>query len=158
MVFLSAMALRRLRCKTNPATALAQQAAFKQVVGQLLDEALQAEGPSQDNELGALPADARRSHIHWTHVSTNDPAHVQPGQFSRPDFWLHLEKVYQETYPDASSPTGSILMFGLSPKSNITTLCGKRTGRRTSILRQCLPNLITGIRSRSSRCRNTGCL
>ena len=68
------------------------------------------------SELVALSADARRKHIHWTHVKTDDPSHVQPHQISRPELWEHLERVYKEVYPEPANRTGSILLFGMVVK------------------------------------------
>ena len=76
----------------------------------VLQEALAAE---DDAEPGLLLATVRRMHVHYTHVSTNDSNHVQPGDMTREQFWNHLAKVYAEVYPDCTSPTGSILLFGL---------------------------------------------
>ena len=60
----------------------------------------------------ALSPGVKRKHIHWTHVRTNDPSHVQPDQMTRQQFWEHLEKVYEEVYPEPANATGSILLFG----------------------------------------------
>ena len=70
------------------------------------------------SELVALSADVRRKHIHWTHVRTSDPAHVQPGQLSRQEFWAHLERVYREVYPEPGNRSGSILLFGAVAKES----------------------------------------
>ena len=58
----------------------------------------------------ALSPGVKRKHIHWTHVRTNDPSHVQPDQMTRQQFWAHLEKVYEEVYPEPANATGSILV------------------------------------------------
>ena len=78
----------------------------------LLAAALIAEAPE---ELAFLPINARRTHIHWTHVRTKKKEHVQPCQMTRKAFWQHLVKCYKEAYPlaDGSTDTGSILGFGL---------------------------------------------
>ena len=55
----------------------------------------------------------RRKHVHWTHGRSADPKHVQPSELTRSQFWDHLEKVYKEAYPASSSPTGSVLAFGV---------------------------------------------
>ena len=73
------------------------------------DAAIAGEGWS---ELVALSPDARRKHIHWTHVRTHNPSHVQPNQMTRKEFWAHLERVYKDVYPEAANKTGSILLFG----------------------------------------------
>lgn len=78
------------------------------------DVALAAE--AADEDLPMLRASVKRKHIHWTHVRTHDPNHVQPGSFSRKEFWEHLEKVYRDVYPDPASPTGSMLLFGIVVK------------------------------------------
>ena len=77
--------------------------------------ALRAEGFTEA-DLAMLCLDARRFHIHYTHVRTHDKNHVQPDQFTRKGFWEHLVKVYREAYPCADSNTGSILQFGLVAK------------------------------------------
>lgn len=64
------------------------------------------------SELTALSPDAKRKHIHWTHVRTHDAAHIQPGQMTREQFWEHLVLVYKDVYPEAANSTGSILLFG----------------------------------------------
>ena len=71
-------------------------------------------------ECAPLPDDARRQHIHWTHSRTTNPADKQPEQFTREGFWLHLERVYNEVYPDPTSPTSSILQFGAVVKERHT--------------------------------------
>ena len=65
-----------------------------------------------DEGLKPLLAAARRTNMHFTHVRTRDPSHIQPSSLTRQQAWAHLERVYQEAYPDADSPTGSILRFG----------------------------------------------
>ena len=67
-------------------------------------------------ELIALQRDAKRKHIHWTQVRTHNAAHKQPSQFTRKGFWLHLKRVYRETYPEPANNTGSILLFGMVAK------------------------------------------
>ena len=64
-------------------------------------------------DLAALLLDARRFHVHYTHIRTSNPNHVQPEQMTRKQFWNYLCKVYREAYPSADSPTGSCLQFGL---------------------------------------------
>ena len=66
--------------------------------------------------LVALPAEARRQHVHFTHVRTKHKKAVQPHQLTRRQFWKHLERCFAEAYPDASSSTGSILRFGVVVK------------------------------------------
>ncbi len=76
----------------------------------MLQAAVDAEG---DKQLALLPVTVKRKHVHWTHVRTHDPKHVQPNSLTLKGFWGHLSKCYAEVYPDTSSPTGSILAFGL---------------------------------------------
>ena len=61
--------------------------------------------------LVALPADARRQHVHWTMVPTHADRDVQPAALTRQGFWQHLLRCYQAAYPAADSPTGCILEF-----------------------------------------------
>lgn len=77
--------------------------------------ALAAEQCAADG-LVALQQDARRTHVHYTHVRTKNPGDVQPSQLTREEFWNHLERCYREAYPDATSKTGSILQFGVVVK------------------------------------------
>ena len=65
-----------------------------------------------DEGLRPLLATARRTNMHFTHVRARDPSHVKPSSLTRQEAWEHLERVYKEAYPDADSPTGSILRFG----------------------------------------------
>jgi len=60
-------------------------------------------------ECDPLLEDARRQHIHWTHSRTKNAEDKKPEEFTREAFWNHLVKVYQEVYPDDTSPTKSIL-------------------------------------------------
>ena len=92
-------ARRRLRGKQGPS-------------GQAGDGALAAELQAVDG-LAALPADARRQHVHWTMVATHSDQDVQPAALTRQGFWQHLLRCYQEAYPVAESPTGCILEFAL---------------------------------------------
>ena len=89
---------------------------------------LQAIGDEGWSELTALSLDARRKHVHWTHVHTEDRGHRQPSQLTRNEFWDHLERVYKEVYPEPANKSGSILLFGmvvkeLHPESTQTELC-----------------------------------
>ena len=61
----------------------------------------------------ALLPDAKRKHMHWVLVRTNDPSHRQPNTFTRQSVWEHLVKVYKEAYPEPANATGAILLFGL---------------------------------------------
>ena len=74
--------------------------------------AIQAEALACDGLL-KLPLDTRRVNVHFTHVRTKSSKDLQPHQMTRPQFWQHLIRCFQEVYPDASSPTGCILQFGL---------------------------------------------
>ena len=76
----------------------------------MLTEALAAE---QDDEPGVLPTTVKRKHMHWTFVRTFEKGYKQPTQFTRKEMWRHVSKCYREVYPDETSPTGSILQFGL---------------------------------------------
>ena len=68
------------------------------------------------SELVALSTDAKRKHIHWTHIRTHDPSHKQPSAFTRQEFWEHMVRVYKEVYPEPANSSGSILLFGLVAK------------------------------------------
>ena len=98
---------KRLRSKTSPAAPLGGQSVEAPVAAALADET------AADGDLIPLATSAKRTHVHWTHVRTRNPAHVQPAAMTRQMLWEHLAKVYAETYPDMSSPTGSILQFGM---------------------------------------------
>ena len=80
------------------------------VVGQGILDAIADEGMQ---EMTALSDDARRKHMHYVHVKTDCPAHVQPSSFTRRGFWEHMCKVYKRVYPEGANPTGSIARFGL---------------------------------------------
>ena len=92
---------KRLRSK--------QPAPFYGIQQEVLDNVVNM---AQAAECTPLPEDARRQHIHWTHVRTKRTSDKQPESFSRRQFWEHLLRVYKEVYPDPDSPTGSILQFG----------------------------------------------
>ena len=77
--------------------------------------ALRRKGEAADG-LVALKTDARRQHVHYTHVRTHSATDVQLDTISHEEFWQHLLRCYREAYPDAASPTGSILRFGLVVK------------------------------------------
>ena len=66
-----------------------------------------------DPELGKLPAATRTKNVHYTHGRSGGEKHVQPDRMSRQELWEHLLRVYEEAYPEPSSPTKSILAFGL---------------------------------------------
>jgi hypothetical protein len=99
---------RRLRTKQPKPQAFKTDA--ERSMEKMLQAAVDAEG---DKQLALLPVTVKRKHVHWTHVRTHDPKHVQPSSLTRKGFWGHLSKCYAEVYPDTSSPTGSILAFGL---------------------------------------------
>lgn len=65
------------------------------------------------HELTALGDDARRKHVHWVHVKTDNPSHLQPETFTKEQFWQHMCKVYKDVYPERANLTGSILLFGM---------------------------------------------
>lgn len=100
---------RRLRGKQ--AKPLWKKSAQEQAMDEILANVMAAQ--DDDVEVGFVPATVKRKHVHWTHVHTSDPNHIQPGTMTRSEFWQHLAKCYEEVYPDATSPTGSILQFGL---------------------------------------------
>ncbi|MCP3882246.1 MAG: hypothetical protein GY701_28220 [Sulfitobacter sp.] len=66
-----------------------------------------------DDDLAALAQSVKRKYVHWVHVRTHDPTHVQPSALTAEGFYKHLEKCYAEVYPQADSESGSILAFGL---------------------------------------------
>jgi hypothetical protein len=101
---------RRYRTKQPDRALAGQLPAASLAVSALQVEALAADG------LVALPLDARRQHVHWTHVRTFGAHDVQPWQLTREQFYQHLERCYCEAYPDAASKSGSILQFGLVVK------------------------------------------
>ena len=70
--------------------------------------ALRAEGFTEV-DLAKLGLDARRFHVNYTHVRTNNPNDVQPHQMTNQQFWDHLVKVYREAYPDAGRSTFEFL-------------------------------------------------
>jgi hypothetical protein len=74
------------------------------------------------HELVALDPDARRQHIHWTHVRTKNPGDRQPESFTRAGFFEHLTLVYRETYPEAANRHGSIVLFGAVAKEHHAAL------------------------------------
>ena len=103
MVLQAALAVhRRLRGKQlAPAHYVVSPVAYEAIV----DESW--------HEITALDDDARRKHVHWVWVRTQNPNHKQPETFEREDFWKHMCKVYRECYPESAHKTGSILLFGL---------------------------------------------
>ena len=66
-----------------------------------------------DDDLAALAQTVRRKYVHWVHVRTHDPTHVQPSAFTAQGWYEHLEKCYREAYPQEDSESGSILAFGM---------------------------------------------
>jgi hypothetical protein len=66
--------------------------------------------------LVALPGDARRQCVHYTHCRNRVRGAVQPGQISRKRVFEIIRLCYVEAYPDAESPTHCILKFGLAAK------------------------------------------
>ena len=59
-----------------------------------------------------LSTSVKRKHVHYTFVRTRNPEYKQPHEFSRKQFYEHLEKCYAEAYPCNGTRSG-ILMFGL---------------------------------------------
>ena len=101
---LDAQVKRRLRCKTNPNTAVRSPMSLKDPV---IIEMMAAEGAV------ALPGDARRQNMHYVHCRTYGKDDVQPHQLTRKDMWQHMLRCYAEAYPDASNETTqSIVSFG----------------------------------------------
>lgn len=83
----------------------------------LLDDAsLRALHDEAWSEMEALGDDARRRHMHWVHVRTHNPEHVQPSSFTRQSFFEHMAKVYKDVYPESANELGSILLFGAVAK------------------------------------------
>ena len=70
--------------------------------------ALRAEGFTEA-DMAKLGLDARRFHVHYTHVRTSNPNDVQPHQMTNEQLWDHLVKVYREAYPDADMSTFEFL-------------------------------------------------
>ena len=105
--------LRRLRAKgPEPPERQAARERREAEEQAALDAALLAECRN-DDDLAALATTVRRKHIHYTHVRTENAAHVQPEQMTKQQFWEHLAKCYKDVYPDPGSGTGSILLFGM---------------------------------------------
>ena len=77
------------------------------------EQALCDEGWS---ELTALSNNARRKHMHWTHVRTRDATQKQPHEFTRAEFYEHLCRVYRDVYPELANASGSIVLFGMVAK------------------------------------------
>ena len=118
MPLMAALARRRLRGKQPPpapyAGADAAHAADAQARAYATaQEALKDEAWA---EVAALSPGAQRRHVHYTHVRTHCPADRQPEDFTREQFWKHLELVYKEAYPEGANPSGSILLFGAVAK------------------------------------------
>ena len=65
-------------------------------------------------DLAALRLDARRFHIHYTHIRTTDSSHVQPEHMTREEFWKHLVKVYREALIFSHGFSSSFRGFGPS--------------------------------------------
>lgn len=95
-----------------PASELVDTMPFMQLgpANPLVVEMMAADG------LAALPGDARRQCMHFTQCRTHDEHMVQPEQLTREQLWNIINLCYLEGYPDARSPTQSILLFGLVVK------------------------------------------
>ena len=79
-----------------------QPALANYVVGLAVFQALADEAWS---EVASLADDARRKHMHWVHVKTESPDHVQPESFTREEFYMHLCRDYCDVYPEHADPT-----------------------------------------------------
>ena len=73
---------RRLRGKQ--AKPLWKKGAQEQAMNDILAEVMAAQ--DDDVEIGLAPATVKRKHVHWTHVHTSDPKHIQPGTITRSEF------------------------------------------------------------------------
>ena len=100
-----ALALRRLTRKQAPPAAYRR--AFHPAA--IADEALEAEAWA---EITALGEDKQRQHAHNAHVKTADARDRQPHDFSRAEFYAHLEQCYAEAYPQRGTRSKSIILFG----------------------------------------------
>ena len=111
----------RLRKKTRlaalPATSLEPVVKFRLRTKTCLPHvaatraALAAE-QGDDDVLVPMSTSVKRNHVHYTFVHTANPAYKQPHEFTRKQYYEHLEKCYAEAYPCNGSRCG-ILMFGL---------------------------------------------
>ena len=112
-------ARRRLRGKQaaqpQPPQAAARPEAGPLPLAAVGEQTVAAEAWS---ELVGLDPDARRQHVHWTHVRTQSAEDRQPESFTREEFWLLLCRVYKEVYPEPANKTGSILLFGAVAKEH----------------------------------------
>ena len=96
---------RRLRGKQSPPDG---------GLGAICDLAISAESW---REIAWLAEDAQRQHVHYVHVRTHSETDVQPHQFTREEFYRHIERVYREEYPEpANKHSGSIALFGMVVK------------------------------------------
>ena len=102
----------RKRLRGKQAAPLHMCTEHDRVVLALLAEAMDAE---EDEEAELAPG-VLRQHVHFTHVTTQNPEHKQPNEFTRQSFFEHLLRVFKDVYPDEDSPTGSILAFGCVAK------------------------------------------
>ena len=59
----------------------------KGALDQLLAAALGAEGG--DDDLIPLAMGVKRKHMHWTHIRTHNPQHVQPSSMTRQDAGMY---------------------------------------------------------------------
>ena len=113
---------RRLTGKQRGTPILVAMAVRRRILGKqrMPDDPVASRAIADEawSELTALSGDARRKHVHWTHVRTDDPALRQPSSMTRKEFWQHLERVYKEVYPEPANKTGSILLFGAVSKEH----------------------------------------
>ena len=103
------MPFRRLTRKQPPTAAPGAMGHRRQIH----DSALAAEAWTEVTGLGE---GKQRQHIYYTHVRTSNLADRQPEEFTREEFYLHLERCYAEAYPEAANRSKSILLFGAVAK------------------------------------------
>jgi hypothetical protein len=98
-------------------------------------DAIHAEFQAADG-LVALPGDARRCHVHYTHCRTDNPEHVQPHDLTREDFWNHLKHactwhiagLLDDLLPlDLAAPRSPSQLWPLSPSHRNEVACTFRT-------------------------------
>ena len=107
------------------------------------------------SELVGLDSDARRQHLHWTHVRTGSPSDRQPDSFTREGFWIHLCQVYREVFPEAANASGSILLFGAVAKELHAHAADEAVRREHHMLRAIAPRGMPGRPLPSTRTVST---
>ena len=105
-------------------------------------------------EVGFLSEGARTKHVHYTHGRSSDPSHVSPDDMTREDFYKHMAKVHAEAYPSSTSPTGSILVFGVAAQERYKDNC-LDSATRTNTPRALRPRRTTGTRYQGFQGRNS---